>query len=179
MTLTLKVAPPTPPLQMFSAWHSGSWCCIITLNLVTKCSVIQKYHQDKHSLTFWTFPVTLALNTVIPFSYRTFRLMMLYYQTKFSCKLTSSLEDMTEIVIFLLYKLLLWPWHWTQWTNFSAWHSGLWCCITIPGLATKCSMVQKILSRQTFTNIVTFAVTFTLSVIIPFFYRTLWIMMLY
>ena len=22
--------------------------------------------------------------------------------------------------------------HWTQWANFSAWHSGLWWCITIP-----------------------------------------------
>ena len=80
-------------------------------------------------------------------------LMMLYYQTKFDCKPTSNLEDTKEIVIFWLNKPLLWPWHWTQWTNFSAWHSGLWCCISIPGFATKCSMVQKISSGQTFTNI--------------------------
>ena len=80
-------------------------------------------------------------------------LMMLYYQTKFGCKLTSTLEDTTEIVIFWWYKPSWWPWHWTQWTNFSAWHFSLWCCITIPGLATKCSVAHKTLSEKTFTNI--------------------------
>ena len=30
-----------------------------------------------------------------------------------NCKQTSSSEDLTEIVIFWLYKPLLWPWHWT------------------------------------------------------------------
>ena len=79
---------------------------------------------------------------------------MLYYQTKFGSKPTSYLEDTTEMVILWLYKPLLWPWHWTQWTNFSAWHSG--CCITIPGLVTKCSVVQKISSRQTVTNSLNF-----------------------
>ena len=78
---------------------------------------------------------------------------MLYYQTKFGCKLTSSLEDTTEMVIIWLYKTLRWPWHWTKSTNFSARHSGLWWCISIPGLVTKCFVVQKILSRQTFTTI--------------------------
>ena len=112
----------------------------------------RKYHQNKHSLTFWPFAVTLTLNTVISFSHRALWLMMLYYQTKSGCKGTSSLEDIVKIVIFWLYKPSLWPWHWAQWANFSAWHFGLWCCITIPGLATKCSVVQKTLSR-TFSNI--------------------------
>ena len=31
---------------------------------------------------------------------RTLQFLMLYYQTKFGCKRTSSLEDTTEIVIF-------------------------------------------------------------------------------
>ena len=93
-------------------------------------------------------------NTVTPFSHRTLWLMMmLYYQTKFGCTRTSSLEDTTEIVIFWLYKPSLFTWNWTQWTSFSAWHSGLWCCITIPGLVTKCSLGQKISSGQTFTDI--------------------------
>ena len=95
----------------------------------------------------------LTLNTVIQFFHRTLWLMMLYYQTKFGCKPTSSLEDMTEIAIFWLYKPSLWPWQWTQWTNFSAWHSGLWSCISLQGLVTKCSVVQSISSGQTFTNI--------------------------
>ena len=118
-----------------------------------KCSVIRKI-LSWQSQTLQNFVVSLTLTTRIPFFFhRTPWLMMLYYQTKFGCKPTSCLEDTTEIVIFWLYKLSLWPWHWTQWTNFSAWHFGLWCCITIPSLATKCSVVQKILSGQTFTNI--------------------------
>ena len=78
---------------------------------------------------------------------------MLYYQTKFGCKETNTFGDTTEIVIFWLYRPLLWPWHWTQWNTFSAWHSGLWWCKTISGLATECSVVQKISSRQIFTDI--------------------------
>ena len=111
------------------------------------------FSDKKISLTFWTFTVTLTLNAVTPFLHRTLPLIMLYYQPKFGWKQTSSLEDTTEIVIFWLYKLSLWPWHWTQWTNFSAWHSGSWCCITIPALVTKYSVVQKISSGQAFTNI--------------------------
>ena len=104
---------------------------------------------------------------------------MLYYLLyKFGCKETSSLEDTTEIVTFWLYKPLLWPRHWTQWTNFSAWHSGLWCCITIPGLVTKCSLVQKISSKHSLT-FWTFAVALNLNAVIPFFHTTLQLIMLY
>ena len=35
-------------------------------------------------------------------------------------------------------------------------HSFSWCCMTIPGLVTKFSVVQKISSRQIFTNILNF-----------------------
>ena len=78
----------------------------------------RKYHQDIQ--TFWTFAMTLTLNAVIPLFTSTLWFMMMYYQTKFGSKLTSSLEDTTEIVVFWLYKPLLWHRHWTQWTNFSA-----------------------------------------------------------
>ena len=42
----------------------------------------------------------MALNAVIQFFCRTLLLLILYYQTKFDCKWTSSLENITEIVIF-------------------------------------------------------------------------------
>ena len=71
------------------------------------------------------------------------RLMMLYYQTMFGCKQTSSLEDRVENVIFWLFKPSLWPWHWRQRTNFSAWHSGSWLCITISNFVWKWSAVPK------------------------------------
>ena len=113
----------------------------------------EKNCPNKYSLTFWTFTVTLTLNAVIPFFHRTLWLMMLYYQTKFVCKWTSGLEDTLEIIIFWLYKPSVWPWHWRQQINFSEWHSGSWCCITISSLVSKWSVLQKILSGQTFTNI--------------------------
>ena len=84
----------------------------------------------------WHFEPSQWPCTIILFFHRTLRLMMLYYQTKFSCKPTSSLEDTTETVLFWLYKPSLWPWPWTQWTNCSAWHSGFWYCLAIPGLVT-------------------------------------------
>ena len=154
MTLTLKIVN-----QFFCMTHclmiihhhtkfDQMWLSSSGDNERTQSDTQRKYHPDKHSLTFWTFTVTLTLHAVIPI----FQLMMLYYQTKFGCKLTSSLEDTTETVIFLLYKPSLQPWHWTQWTNFSTWNSGLWCCITIQGLVTKYSVVQKVSSEQTFTN---------------------------
>ena len=122
--------------------------------------------------------MTLTLNKVIQFFHRTLQLMMLYYQTKIGCKPTSSLEDTTEIVIFWLYKTSLWPWLLTQWTNISAWHSGLWCCITISGLATKCFAVQKISSKHSLTFWI-FAVTLTLKAVIPFFHMIFQLMVLY
>ena len=54
-----------------------------------------------------TLAVTLTLNAVIHFSHRALRLMMLYYQTKFGCKHTSTLEDIAEIVTFDYIKPLL------------------------------------------------------------------------
>ena len=41
----------------------------------------------------------------------------------------------------------------TTTTKVSSWHSGSWCCISIPNLVTKRSMIQKISSRQIFTDI--------------------------
>ena len=115
----------------------------------------RRYHPDKHSPTFRTFAVTLTLNAVTQFFQKTLRLMMLYYQTKFGRKRTSSLEDRVEIVMFLVYQPSLWPWLWRQKTNISAWHSGSWCCITTPSLVSKWSAVSEISPGQTFTNILT------------------------
>ena len=112
----------------------------------------RRYCPDKHSLTFWTC-CDLDLQPSNPIFQQDTLAYDAVLSNKFGCKPTSSLEDTTEIVIFWLYKPLLWPWFWTQWTKFSARHSGIWCYTTISGLATKCSVVQKILSGQTFTNI--------------------------
>ena len=59
-------------------------CCITMPGLVTNILQFRRYCTKKHSLTFWTFFVTLTLNTAIPL------FSTLYYQTKFGCKWTSS-----------------------------------------------------------------------------------------
>ena len=134
-----------------------TWLWLIMLHhhtkLETKCSVSQIMSSGQTFTDILNLRCTLTLNAVIPFSHRTLQLMILYYQTKFGCKRTSNFEDTAEIVMVLLCKPSLWPSHWTQWTSFSAWHAGLWYCITIPGLVTKCSVVLKISFGQTFTNI--------------------------
>ena len=139
----------------------------------------RRYHLNRYSPTFWTFAVTLTLDTVTQFLQRTLRLMMLYYQTTFGCKQTSSLEDIVEAVIFLLYRSALWPSWWRQWKKNAAWHSGSWCYIISPSLVKKYSVVKKISSRHTFTKIWTFAVTLTLNEVTKFSHRTLWLMKLY
>ena len=55
--------------QFFSAWLSGSWCCITIPNLVTKWSAVQKISSKQTFKAFWIFVVTL--NAAIPFFHRT------------------------------------------------------------------------------------------------------------
>ena len=67
------------------------------------------------------------------------KIMNTNYQTKSGCKGTSSLEARVEIAIFY-YKSL----HCDLDTEdseplFLHWHSGSWCCITIPSLVSKWS----------------------------------------
>ena len=149
--------------------EDSSWCCITIPNLVTKCSAIQKISSGQTFTDILNLSCDLGLNAEVPFLHRSLqRLMLYYYQTKFGCKWTSSLEDTTEIVIFWLYKPLLWPWHWTQWTNFSVWHSGLWCCKTIPSLVTKCSWFRIYSWDKHSLTIWTFTVTSSLNAVIQF-----------
>ena len=96
--------------QFFSTGHSGLWCCITIPSLVPKWSVVQKMSSEQTFTNFLTFAVTLTVDEVTQFLHKTLWLMMLYYQTKSSCKWTSRYSK--KIVIFWLYKPLLWPWHW-------------------------------------------------------------------
>ena len=72
-------------------------------NLVTKCSAIQKISSVQTFTDILNIQCDLDLE---PFFHRALQLMM-YYQTKFSHKWTSSLEDTVEIVIFLFFQPLL------------------------------------------------------------------------
>ena len=132
--------------NLFS-WHSSSRRCI------TLTSFLLKYHRGKHSLTFWTFSVTLTLNSWFNFFHRALRLMMLYYQAKFGCKWANNLEDKSETAIFWLYKPLLWPWPWKKWMSLTCLtlHLMIWYT-TIPSLVKNSWAVQEISSGQNQTH---------------------------
>ena len=88
------------------------------------------------------------------FVHMTLWLMMMYHQTKFDCQGINSSENIVQRVIFLI----IWALNVTltlkiaTTTKNSAQHSSSLCCIIIPNLVTKCSVIQKISSRQTFTD---------------------------
>ena len=148
MTLTLKIG------KKKSACQSGLWCCITIPSFVTKHSVVQKISSRQTFTGILNLCCDLDLecsNPNIPqntLCYNAVLANQVWLQTDQQFRRYTRNSNN-----FLLYKPSLWPWHWTQWTNFSAWHFGLWCCITIPGLVTKCSLGQKISSGQTFTDI--------------------------
>ena len=121
--------------------------------MVTKFLQFRRHHLHEQSLTFWTFAVTLTLNAVISFFPQDTPVYDAVLSNQVWLQTDQQFRRYNKNSHILIIKALLWPWHWTQWTNFSVRHSGLQCCITIPGLATKCSVVQKISSEQTFTNI--------------------------
>ena len=49
-----------------SAWHSGSWCCIIIANLVTKCSAILKISSGQTFTNILTLHCDLGLECSNP-----------------------------------------------------------------------------------------------------------------
>ena len=68
---------------------------------------------------------------------------MVYHQIKFGYKKFSGSVDVIETLILDdMSPQSLWPWTWRQQTNLLAWHSGPWCCITIPSLVTQGSEFQ-------------------------------------
>ena len=69
--------------------------------LVAKCSAVQKVSSRQMFIhTFFNLHCDFDLECSNFFFFRTLCLMMLYYQTKSYCKLTCSLEDIVETVIF-------------------------------------------------------------------------------
>ena len=61
-----------------------------------KITWFRRYRPDKHSLTVWTFAVTLTLNTALQFYHMTLRLLVMWHITKSGCKRISSSEDTLE-----------------------------------------------------------------------------------
>ena len=81
---------------------------------------------------------------------------LLWCTIRFSLVAEESTVQTDSRVIFSSYELLLWPWPWWQQTFFFFLHDTLAndaASTSISSLVTKCSEVQKISSRQIFTDI--------------------------
>ena len=147
MTVTLKIAN-----QSF-CMHSSSWWCITIPSLVIKCKAVYKISY-RRTLTIWPLTVTLTMNAVIQsfsqdtLAYDDVSSDQVWLPKNQQFRRYSSRKSHILITWALAVTLTL------KIANnfFPAWHSGSWCCTTIPSLVTKRSAVQKI-SGQTFTNI--------------------------
>ena len=79
------------------AWHSGPWWCITIPNLVTKGSAVKEVSSRSTSTRILNLSCDLGLhNKAIQSFYKTIQLLMMWYQTKISCKRISSSEDRLE-----------------------------------------------------------------------------------
>ena len=70
--------------------------------------------------------VTLTLKTANQSFWKTIWLIMMHRHTKFGSKRFSDSENTIWTNIHSHFEILLWPWPWTQQSNFSTKHSGLW-----------------------------------------------------
>ena len=106
-------------------------------------------NPDEHSLEFWTSSVTLTLTTTEQSNHFTRRLMMMYYQNKFSCQIISNSDNVLKSHILIILSLTVtltletanqtfWK---TIWLIIMHHHTNL----VVKGLA-----IQKISSGQTF-----------------------------
>ena len=84
------------------------------------------------------------------------------HETKFSSKRISSSDDILESHILIIWCFTLTLKTANQSFKRTIW---LWWCTTIPTLAVKDSAIQKILSGQTFIDIISFAVTLTMNTV--------------
>ena len=104
-----KMSPPLWPWTWrqqtnLLAWHFGLWCCITITSLVTEGSAAEEISSK------WTITGILNLfcdldldnNRAIWSFHKTNHLMILYYQTKFSCKKISSSDIILKSCILIL-----------------------------------------------------------------------------
>ena len=70
--------------------------------------------------------VTLTLKTANQSFWKTIWVILMHHHTKFGSKMFSDLENIIWTNIHWHFEILLWPWPWTQWSNFSTKLSSLW-----------------------------------------------------
>ena len=78
IVLTLKIA---------NQWHAGPWWYTLYQVWLQKVQLSRRDHPDEHLLKFWTFAVTLTLNTINSYKYNLFkRQSSICNQMRVGCK---------------------------------------------------------------------------------------------
>ena len=122
--MTLNLTQQTNHL----AWHFGPWCCITIPSLVTDDSAAEEISST------WTFTGILnhfcdldhGHNRAIQSFHKTVLLMMMYHQTKFSCKKISSSDNKFRSYILIITPLTVTL---TLNTTIQLFHKTLWFMI--------------------------------------------------
>ena len=105
-------------IQLMIMWHQTKF----------RCKRISSSDSILHSriLIVLFLTVTLISKTANQSLWETIWLIMMHHHAKFGSKRFSDLGNIIWTNIHWQFEILLWPWPWTQQSNFSIKHSGLW-----------------------------------------------------
>ena len=142
LTYSVTFTLTTTDQSNLSTRQSTLWWCAIKPSLVAKGSAGQIL--KRHILITIPVTLTLTLKTANQSFWQTIWLIMMHHHTTFGSKRFSVSKDIIWTNIHCHLEILLWPWPWTQQSDFSIKHSGFWKCTIKPSLVAKRSAVQKI-----------------------------------
>ena len=103
---------------------------LIMMNHQTKFSCKRISRSDNivksNILIILSLTVILTLDTPNHSFWKTIWLVMMHHHNKFGSKRFSNSENIIWTNIHWYFDILLWPWPWSQQSNFSIKHPGLW-----------------------------------------------------
>ena len=108
--------------------QSTLWWCAIKPSLLAEGISSSENILKSHILITLFLTVTLTLKTANQSFWKTIWLMMMHHHTKFGSKRFNESENIVWTNIHWHFEILMWPWPWTQQSNFSIKHSSLWSC---------------------------------------------------
>ena len=123
--------------QLSSRW---TFAGIVNLSCVLDLDhnrAIQSFHKTillmmmfKRYIKKWYFDYMILWSDLDPEDSKPIWPMVMHHHTKFGSKRFSDSEDIVwaNKQHSLKFEILLWPWPWTQQSNFFIRHSGLWQC---------------------------------------------------
>ena len=114
--------------RAIQTFHRTIYLMMISHQTKVSCKRISSSDNilKSHILIILSLTVTLTLKTANQSFWKTIWLIMMHHHIKFGSKRFSDSENIIWTHIHLHFESLLWPWNWTQPTNFFIKHSSLW-----------------------------------------------------